>query len=182
MNLDIVKQNFVLLSNELNLHVLLPILKEKNLITLYDYESLQSKSNIQRNQEFLLNLDMYGEDCEQEFYKYLESLEIRLSYTKTHFVADNSYGGTYDKIEFTISKRINATAVAAKLYEYGFLRSEKLENVIAAPTRYKKTAELLHDFHRSTKRPGFITCFLRTLKEVQPTLYKHVCEKHKNIV
>ena len=177
MNLSIIKQNFVFLSLKLNIQDLLAVLLQKNLLTLYDYESLQSKNNIKRNQEFLLNLDMYGEDCECEFYNYLETLNYDLKTSRTQFISDVLHCEGYNKIHMLLMNRINATAIAAKLYECGYLKRDKLESVLAARTRSLKTEELLNDFYRAVKRPGFFSCLLASLQEIQPTLYRQVLEK-----
>ena len=177
MNLRIIKQNFVFLSMKLDLQDLLPILVSKNLLTHYDYESLQSKSRIRRNQEFLLNLDMYGDDCEKEFYKYLETLSLRLKDNETHFIAGTYNGDKYIKVHSLLRTRINAAAIAPKLYEYGYLNLEKLEKVLASCTQMQKASELIENFDRAARRPGFMSCFLETLKEIQPTLYRDVLQK-----
>ena len=181
MNLNVVRQNFEFLSLKLDLQELLPKLLDKKLITLYDYESLTSKLSIQRNQEFLLNLDMYGEECEKEFYKYIEKQQFNLTikHDDIKWISDSSHSERYTRIHILLRNRINATAVAVKLYERDFLCSEKLEKVLAAKTRLQKASELVDGFYRASRRPGFLACLLDILNDVQPSLFRQALEKLK---
>lgn len=179
MNLEIIKANFVYLSLNLELENFITALLLKGLLTLYDYDSLQAKSKVQRNQEFLLNLIMYGDECEQEFYRYLNLLGIQLSSSSGVFTTNNVKldRKSYFKVHALLSERINATAIASKLYEQGYWSSAKLEKVLTAPTRSQKARELVDNLNLSLGAPGFGSCFLSALNEFQPDLFKRVVAK-----
>ena len=55
-----IKKRFVSLTTELHLHPLIEELYSKNLLHVYDYESLRSKQMIAQNTEFILNIQVYN--------------------------------------------------------------------------------------------------------------------------
>ena len=56
----VVQKNFILLTTEVEIKELLDELYEQSLLCIYDYESLLSKTRIERNYDFFMNIDMYG--------------------------------------------------------------------------------------------------------------------------
>ena len=122
-----------------------------------------------------------GEECEKEFYKYIEKQQFNLTikHDDIKWISDSSHSERYTRIHILLRNRINATAVAVKLYERDFLCSEKLEKVLAAKTRLQKASELVDGFYRASRRPGFLACLLDILNDVQPSLFRQALEKLK---
>ena len=56
----VVQKNFILLTTEVDMKELLDELYEQSLLCFYDYESLFSKTRMERNYDFFTNIDVYG--------------------------------------------------------------------------------------------------------------------------
>ena len=84
----VVQKNFILLTTEVEISELLDELYEQSLLCIYDYESLLSKTRIERNYDFFMNIDMYGAAVAKKVMFWLdkrhEPLFFKLSNTQTH--------------------------------------------------------------------------------------------------
>ena len=71
----VVQKNFILLTTEVEIKELLDELYEQSLLCIYDYESLLSKTRIERNYDFFMNIDMYG-TLHYNYFKTVSWIEI----------------------------------------------------------------------------------------------------------
>ena len=84
----VVQNNFTLLTTEVDIKELLDELYEQSLLCIYDYKLLLSKTRIERNYDFFMNIDMYGAAVANKFMLWLdkrhEPLFFKLSNTQTN--------------------------------------------------------------------------------------------------
>lgn len=182
MDLSFIKLNFVELSQQLCLDGLVHEFRSKKLITVHDFESLMAKQNIERNQEFLMNLDMYGKPCQETFYRYLETTDISLTRVPRHVDPSAGRNAPYRnwgrdelrRVHLLLVERINARAIAPMMYVADKIFRSQLEEILAEKTRYAMTNRMLRIFNNSAGKPNFMFVLLEALYEYQPDLYDDV--------
>ena len=168
------------LSLNLDLINFLVKLTTKGFLSSYDCQLLLALSKLRRNHEFLLNLDMYGEDCENEFYTFLKTTKVVLSedlWSKTCQSSSNYDRDSYIKVHCHLLSKINANVIAIRLYEKDLLTSAQLEQVLAKSTRMDRSGVLCSYIERAVSRPGFMEGFITSLKDEQPGLHRQVLVK-----
>ena len=168
------------LSLNLDLIDFLVKLTTKGFLSSYDCQSLLALSKLRRNHEFLLNLDMYGEDCENEFFTFLKASKIELSNglsSETHQSSGLHDRASYVKVHCLLLTRINANLIAIRLYEKDLLKASQLEQVLVQSTRMDRSRALCSHIERAASRPGFMEGLIGTLKAEQEDLHRQVLVK-----
>ena len=168
------------LSLNLDLVNFLVKLTTKGFLSSYDCQSLLALSKLRRNQEFLLNLDMYGEDCENDFFTLLKASKIDLSsdlISETHQSSGRHDRASYFKVHCLLLSKINANLIAIRLYEKGLLDGSELEQVLVQCTRKNRSHTLCNRIERAASRPGFMEGLIATLKGEQKDLHRQVLTK-----
>ena len=201
LNLDqlakAIQKNFIQLSKELDIKDLLHELHEQSLMCIYDYEILLSKTRIERNYDFFMNIDMYGEAVGRKFLFWLdrtnEPLFFKLSTTKP---LDKTHVGDYEgaknaqlsikKQYVLLLKRINANAIAPQLFEDGYFDRDDLESIFILPTRKQRANQLLTLLVTRLKTNqinlGVLPSFTKALGMVQPDLCNEFMTRTFSIV
>ena len=181
MSLRAIRHNFMKLCLNLDLNDFLAKCLENKSISDYDYQYLYSFSRLRRNQEFLLSLDMYGEDCHTDLIQYIKTTEIKISEnfccekpTTSNF-SGNRY--SYTKIHSLLISKINASLIAIRLYESEEIDGAQLEQVLTQTTRLDRSRTLCILIERRASRPGFLSSFITSLRNEQPDLHKQVMTK-----
>ena len=181
MNLQTIRHNFLKLSLNIDLDCFLANALKTESLSVYDYQYLQSVPKLRRNQEFLLNLDMYGEDCESGFIKYIKDASIDISEnvcSKKSTTDSGAYNrDSYKKVCSLLLSKINANLIAIRLYESEELDSAQLEQVLTKTTRQDRSSTICHFIERKASRPGFMQSFMTSLRDEQPDLHKQVMVK-----
>lgn len=183
MNVTNIQRNFVKLTTELRFDTLIDFLYMANILTIYDYESLQSKSRIKKNQEFLRNLEMYGEKATEEFDTYLRKT-YPSHYILLHINCKDSCGKSEDRLNVDSAQfqkkytllvhRLNVDAVAPFLFEMGLLNSDELESLTVAPTRMEKSRKLLNLISPRLRRSDPMHIFLLAVRTYQTDLFNQL--------
>ena len=180
----LIQNNFIELSSKLDIKELLNELYEQSLICILDYDTLLSKTRVERNYYFFMNIDMYGERVGKKFLSWLniinESLFFKLTNTQTQDKTDvGDYEGAKKEQEcirkqsVLLLKRLNANAIAPQLFEYGYFNRNELESIIILPTRNEKARRLLTLLTKLTTsqiRLGVLSTFTKALGMYQPDL------------
>ena len=181
-----IQKNFNQLSNELDIKDLLRELFEQSLICIFDYETLISKTRIERNYDFFMNIDMHGEAVGKEFLLWLEktnnALFLKTSTTQTKEICCDL--NDYDEVvkeQLCIKKqfvlllrRMNANAIAPQLFEDEYFDRDDLESILILPTRKQRANQLLTllvgRLKTSYIKLGVLSSFTRALAMFQPEL------------
>ena len=182
----VVQNNFILLTTEVEIKELLDELYEQSLLCIYDYESLLSKTRIERNYDFFMNIDMYGAAVAKKFMFWLdkrhEPLFFKLSNTQTHekkeaiddFESARKGQDCIRKQYVLLLKRLNANAIAPQLFQDGFLNRDHLKSVYILSTRKQRANQLLilltARLRTNQIKVGVISSFTKALSVYQPDL------------
>ena len=80
--LDVIQQNFVELTETLDIQEFLSV--NASLMSIYDYEHMLSMNRMDRNYDFLLNIQRFGKEIGHQFVSWLYEKGLTLStYTQT---------------------------------------------------------------------------------------------------
>ena len=188
----IIQKNFIQLSTELDLKDLINELYEQSLICILDYDNLLSKTRVERNYYFFMNIDMYGERVGKKFLSWLKitnnTLYCKLINTQT---LDKAEFGDYEgakndqecirKQSVILMKRMNANAIAPQLFEYGYFNRNDLESIFILPTRTEKARRLLTllttKLTTNQIKLGVLSTFTKVLGIYQPDLCNEFMSK-----
>ena len=184
-----IQHNFTKLTSQIDLKHFISHLYEQELICFYDFDYLLSKICIERNQQFLLNLDMYGEKVRRAFLLWLEDtyndIFQLLCKTKLKRMPINLEGAEQFQIAKTdqdlirkqyvlLLKRINANAIAPQLFQDGYLDRDDMESIWILKTRKQRANELLIQLTGRLKssqiRMGVFLSFTQALRIYQSDL------------
>lgn len=178
MSMRFFQRNFVTLTTKLSLNQFLKELYEKNLLPVYNYESLLQQSRIEQNETFLLNMCVFGQQVMDMFLEWLKT-NHRDIFESTQKVPD-----THESVitkpnklnrlslnSMSINDCLNARVIASCLYQAGHLTGDDLEIILNATTRRKQCTELMSRVRRKTLHPEFFKNFETILQTWQPFLY-----------
>ena len=194
----VIQKNFIQLSSDLDIKEVLDELYEESLICIYDYEMLISKTRIERNFDFFMNIDMYGEAVGKKFLFWLDrinkSLFVKL--TSTQMQESKTYSGDFEEAKnaqlcikkqyVLLLKRINANAIAPQLFEDGYFDRDDLESIFILPTRKQRANQLLTLLVTRLKTNqinlGVLRSFTKALGMFQPDLCNEFMTRTFSIV
>ena len=189
-----IRKNFVKLSENLNIVDLLKKLHEAGLLCYVDYDSLSSKSRVEQNIEFLLNMDMYGEGVGKFFLAWLESTHKAFFDNLNKASVASASGLSPEQFEIVekdqnlirkqfvlLLKRINANAIAPFLFQDGFFSRDDLEKIFVLKTRRERAnaflTQIIGRVRSSQIRLGIFSSFTRGLQIYQPELFEEFISK-----
>ena len=193
-----IQMNFIELASQLDLIDFIHELSEHCLICPYDYDILVSKTRIERNFLFFMNIDVYSEKAQEYFLSWLKKANNGL-YTKLictdikpNIVPTSEQFETARKEQNLIRKqlvlmlkRINANAIAPQLFQDGFLNRDHLERIFVLQTRKQRSHELLNQIiGRLTNTQillGILKSVLNALRIYQPDLHDEFVAKNLSV-
>ena len=177
----VIQLNFVELTNVLDIGELLDNLYQESLLCVFHYELLRTKTRVERNYDFFLNIHRFGEAVERQFQDWLSNKHKEL-YHKLITTDVGTDARNYDRKEedqncirkqmVLLLKRINANAIVPQLYQDGLMNQDDVESIYILPTRKKRAHHLLMLLTTRYRGPGLLTSFTKALRNYQP----HLCD------
>ena len=188
-----IQRNFTTISKEIDLKDLLNNVYETGFMCFYDFNTLMSKSCVERNYDFLLNLQMYGERVGLAFIIWLGEMYPKLDdlLEKTIIQRESDTELNYEKATkdqdyirkqyVLLLRRVNPNAIAPQLYEDGFFDRDDLESIFIKNTRQERASKLMSKITGRLKtsyiRAGVFESFTKALKSFQPDLHREFLSK-----
>ena len=168
--LDVIQQNFVELTETLDIQEFLSV--NKSLMSKYDYEHMLSMNRMDRNYDFLLNIQRFGKEVGHRFMSWLHEKGLTLTTcTQTQSERASEDQNRIRRKLVLLSKHINANAVVPHLFQDGYLKRDEVERIHLLPTRNERAHQLLTLLTSRYRSIGLLDSFTRALGMYQP----HLC-------
>ena len=168
--LDVIQQNFVELTETLDIQEFLSV--NTSLMSKYDYEHMLSMNRMDRNYDFLLNIQRFGKEVGHRFMSWLHEKGLTLSTcTQTQSERASEDQNRIRRKLVLLSKHINANAVVPHLFQDGYLKRDEVERIHLLPTRNERAHQLLTLLTSRYRSIGLLDSFTKALGMYQP----HLC-------
>ena len=171
MSIERINQNFVLISQTIDVWQF--VTTSKSIISVYDYEDIEAReTRIEKNEWFLLNIEMYGTDVIREFITFLDlNYDLPLTGAKDKAPASGKDYTWVRRRLVLFKSRLNPRIVAPLLFEAKYISKHTLERIMVSKTSSEKKSVLMNDM-RSMSAPGMIDKFISIIQTHQPDLYE----------
>ena len=169
---ELIQQNFVHLTESLDVQDFINTCPSS--LCIYDYEHLRAMNRMDRNYDFLLNIQRFGTAVGQQFASWLDQQGFKhTANTSTPVQPSGDDQARIRRRLVLLTRNMNANADTPPLFQDGYLNKEEVERIYIHPTRKERTHHLLTMLISRHRKPGLLNSFTKALRMYQP----HLCEE-----